>query len=148
MPQSLAKVYLHIIFATKNRQELISSEVKPIIQAYIVSLASDLGIYTLEIFANPDHIHWLCTLPRTLTIAEMIQKIKISSSNKMAKISDKEFHWQKGYAVYSVSHSQLETVKKYIQNQAEHHRKMTFQEEYIGFLEKNQIEYDPKYVWD
>lgn len=148
MPQSLAKVYLHIIFSTKDRKPFISAETKPILQAYIVSLASDLGIYTIEIFANPDHIHWLCTLPRTLTIADMIQKIKIPSSNKMARIGSKEFHWQKGYGAYSVSQSKLETVKRYIQNQDQHHRNVTFQEEYIKFLEEYEIEYDLKYVWD
>ena len=148
MPQSLAKVYLHVIFSTKDRKPFISPENKPILQAYIVSSASELGIYTLEIFANPDHIHWLCTLPRTLSIADMIQKIKIPSSNKMATIGPKEFHWQKGYGVYSVSQSKLGTVKKYIQNQEEHHRKMTFQEEYIQFLEEHEIEYDLRYVWD
>jgi REP element-mobilizing transposase RayT len=148
MPQSLAKVYLHVIFSTKDRKPFISPENKQILQAYIVASASELGIYTLEIFANPDHIHWLCTLPRTLSIADMIQKIKIPSSNKMARIGPKEFHWQKGYGAYSVSQSKLETVKKYIQNQEEHHRKITFQEEYIQFLEEHEIEYDLRYVWD
>jgi REP element-mobilizing transposase RayT len=148
MPQSLAKVYIHVIFSTKDRRPFISPETKPILQAYIVSLASELGIYTLEIFANPDHIHWLCTLPRTLSIADMIQKIKIPSSNKMARIGSKEFHWQKGYAAYSVSQSKLEMVRKYIQNQEEHHRNMTFQQEYIRFLEECKIEYDLKYIWD
>ncbi|WP_086539835.1 transposase [Algoriphagus antarcticus] len=66
IPQSLAKVYLHVIFSTKDRKPFITHETKPILQDYIVSLASDLGIYTIEIFANPDHIHWLCTLPRTI----------------------------------------------------------------------------------
>jgi len=66
----------------------------------------------------------------------------------MARIGPKEFHWQKGYGAYSVSQSKLETVKKYIQNQEEHHRKITFQEEYIQFLEEHEIEYDLRYVWD
>jgi REP element-mobilizing transposase RayT len=148
MPQSLAKVYIHVIFSTKDRRPFISPETKPILQAYIVSLASELRIYTLEIFANPDHIHWLCTLTRTLSIADMIQKIKIPSSNKMARIGSKEFHWQKGYAAYSASQSKLEMVRKYIQNQEEHHRNMTFQQEYIRFLEEYKIEYDLKYIWD
>ncbi|WP_262481352.1 transposase [Algoriphagus antarcticus] len=84
----------------------------------------------------------------TITIVDMIQKIKIPSSYKMARIGSKEFHWQKGYGAYTVSQSKLETVKKYIQNQQEHHRTMTVQEEYIKFLEKYETEYDLKYVWD
>ena len=148
MPQSLAKVYLHVIFSKKNRVAYISPELQPILQAYIVSLAAKLGVFTIEIFANPDHIHWLCTLPRTLTIADMIQKVKIPSSNKMSEIGNLEFHWQKGYGAFSVSQSKLEIVKQYILNQEEHHKNMTFQEEYIKFLEEYGIEYDPKYVWD
>jgi REP element-mobilizing transposase RayT len=148
MPQSLAKVYLHVIFSTKERKPYISPKTKPILEAYIVSIAANLGVYTVEIFACKDHIHWLCTLPRTLTIADVIQKVKIPSSNKMTDVGPKEFHWQKGYGAFSVSQSKLDIVKKYVQNQEEHHLNMTFQEEYIKFLEEYGIDYDPKYVWD
>jgi REP element-mobilizing transposase RayT len=148
MPQSLSKVYLHVIFSTKDRKPFVTPHTKPILQAYIITTASNLGIYTEEVFVNSDHIHWLCTLPRTLTIADMIQKVKIPSSNKMTEIGPKDFHWQKGYGAFSVSQSKLEIVKKYIQNQEEHHQHMTFQEEYIKFLEEYGIDYDLKYVWD
>ncbi|WP_086498152.1 IS200/IS605 family transposase [Algoriphagus ratkowskyi] len=148
MPQSLAKVYLHVIFSTKDRTPFVSPKNKPTLEAYLVSVAFNLGIYTEEIYINPDHLHWLCTLPRTLTIADMIQKVKIPSSNKMTEIGPKEFHWQKGYGAFSVSQSKLEIVKKYIQNQEIHHQHMSFQEEYIKFLEEYGIDYDTKYVWD
>ncbi len=148
MPQSLAKIYLHIVFSTKNRRSIIIPETKSILQAYFISIGANLGTFTEEIYANPDHIHWLCTLPRTLTIADLVQKVKISSSNKMTSIGVKDFHWQKGYGAFSVSQSKVETVKRYIQNQEEHHRKQSFQEEYIQFLEEHKLEYDLKYVWD
>ncbi len=148
MPQSLSKVYLHIVFSTKERKPFINPETKPILQAYLVKLGANLGSFTEEIFANPDHIHWLCTLPRTLTIADLVQKIKISSSNKMTSLGVSNFHWQKGYAAFSVSQSKVAIVKRYIQNQEEHHRKQSFQEEYIQFLEEYKLEYDLKYVWD
>ncbi|RAI88489.1 IS200/IS605 family transposase [Algoriphagus yeomjeoni] len=148
MPQSLAKVYLHVIFSTKDRKPFVTPKTKPILEAYIVSVASNLGIYTEGIYMNSDHVHWLCTLPRTLTIADMIQKVKIPSSNKMTEIGPKDFHWQKGYGTFSVSQSKLDIVKKYIQNQEEHHKHMTFQEEYLKFLEEYGIDYDLKYVWD
>jgi REP element-mobilizing transposase RayT len=148
MPQSLAKVYLHVIFSTKDRKPFVSPRTKPILEAYIVSIASNPGVYTVEIYINADHIHWLCILLRTLTIADMIQKVKIPSSNKMTEIGPKEFHWQKGYGAFSVSQSKTEIVKKYIQTQEEHHRNMTFQEEYIKFLEEYGIDYHLKYVWD
>ena len=148
MPQSLSKVYLHIIFSTKERKPLITTEIKPILQAYVITLGANLAVFTEEIYANPDHIHWLCTLPRTLSIADLVQKVKISSSNKITSLGLNNFHWQKGYAAFSVSHSKLGIVKKYIQNQEEHHRKQTFKEEYVRFLEEYRMDYDPKYVWD
>jgi REP element-mobilizing transposase RayT len=149
MPQSLSKVYLHIVFSTKDRRPTISKEAKPQLQAYLIELAANsLGVFTEEIFANPDHIHWLCILPRTLTIAELVQKVKILTSPKMKEIAHLDFAWQKGYGAFSVSQSKVDVVKKYIQHQEEHHQKLSFQEEYRRFLMEYEIEYDEKYVWD
>ena len=148
MPQSLAKVYLHVVFSTKNRIPIIREEIRPNAQAYFVQVGANLGSYTEEIFMMPDHIHWLCTLPRTITIADLVKNVKISSSIKFQELIHRDFEWQKGYGVFSVSQSKLEIVKKYIQNQSEHHRKIDFQREYRRFLEEYRIEYDEKYVWD
>lgn len=148
MPQSLAKVHIHVIFSTKNRIPLIKETIRPIAQAYFVEVAANFGSYTEEIFMMPNHVHWLCTLPRTLTIADLIKKIKISSSAKMKDFGIPNFLWQRGYGIFSVSQTKLEIVKKYIQNQQEHHRKIDFQSEYRQFLEEYRLEYDEKYVWD
>lgn len=148
MPQSLAKIYLHIIFSTKNQIPMITEEIRPKAQAYFVKLGSNLGGYTVEIFMMPDHIHWLCTLPRTITIADLVKNVKISSSIKFKELIRRDFEWQKGYGVFSVSQSKLETVKNYIQNQKDHHRNIDFQTEYRRFLDEYQIEYDERYVWD
>ena len=148
MPQSLAKIYLHLVFSTKYRAPLISEKIRPDAQAYFVQVGANLGSYTEEIFMMPDHIHWLCTLPRTLTIADLVKKVKISSSIKVEEMLQKEFSWQKGYFTGSVSQSKLTTVKNYIQNQPAHHKKKEFQSEYRKFLEEYKIEYDEKYVWD
>lgn len=148
MPQSLAKVYLHVIFSTKNRIPIISEEIRANAQAYFVQVGASLGSFTEEIFMMPNHIHWLCTLPRTITIADLIKNVKISSSIKYKELFYRDFEWQKGYGAFSVSQSKLEIVKKYIENQPEHHRKIDFQTEYRRFLEEYQIEYDEKYVWD
>lgn len=148
MPQSLAKVYLHIVFSTKNRISIIQDEVRPLAQAYFVQVGANLGSFTEEIFMMPDHIHWLCTLPRTITIADLVKNVKISSSIKYKELIHRDFEWQKGYGAFSVSQSKLETVKRYIQNQKQHHQKLDFQAEYRRFLEECQIEYDEKYVWD
>lgn len=148
MPQSLAKIYLHIVFSTKYRAPMISEKIRPYAQAYFVQVGANLGSYTEEIFMMPDHIHWLCTLPRTLTIADLVKKVKISSSIKVEEMLQKEFSWQKGYFTGSISQSRPTIVKNYIRNQTEHHKKKDFQPEYRQFLEEYKIEYDERYVWD
>ncbi|GMQ31159.1 IS200/IS605 family transposase [Algoriphagus confluentis] len=148
MSQSLAKVYLHIIFSTKGRKPLVKKELKAGMESYLVKVGSDLGSFTEAIYLNPDHLHWLCTLPRTITIADFLNKIK-SNSSRIGKIEvDENFSWQNGYGVFSVSQSKLEVVKKYIENQEAHHQKISFQDEYREFLEEYKVEYDEKYVWD
>ena len=111
------------------------------------------GLYTLYIFnkkiyANPGHIHVLCTLPRTITIAELISKIKTSSSKWIKKQGIINFSWQDGYGSFSVSPSKLMVVEKYISNQPEHHKKMSFKDELRNFFKEYNIEYDERYVWD
>lgn len=148
MPQSLARVYLHLIFSTKGRHPWVKKELKDRMEAYLVKLGGDLGSYTEAIYLNPDHLHWLCTLPRTITIADFLNKVK-SNSSRVAKIEvDPNFSWQNGYGAFSVSQSKVDVVKAYILNQEEHHKKITFQEEYLKFLDEYKIEYDEKYVWD
>ncbi|MCF8333953.1 MAG: transposase [Bacteroidales bacterium] len=105
MSQSLAKVYLHIIFSTKNHQKFIDEPIREKLQAYMVGANSKNGSYTEEIYANPDHVHILCTLPRVITIAKLIYNIKTSSSRWMKTQGISTFGWQDGYAVFSVSPS-------------------------------------------
>lgn len=148
MSQSLAKVYLHIVFSTKGREPLVKEEFKKSMESYFVKVGSDLGSFTEAIFLNPDHLHWLCTLPRTITIADFLNKVK-SNSSKIGKIEvSSRFSWQNGYGAFSVSQSKVGVVKAYILNQKEHHQKITFQDEFRKFLAEYQLEYDEKYVWD
>lgn len=148
MAQSLAKVYLHIVFSTKGRVPFVKEEYKKAVESYLVKVGSDLGSYTESIYLNPDHLHWLCTLPRTISMADFLNKVK-SNSSKIGKTEvSPDFAWQNGYGVFSVSQSKVETVRTYIQNQKEHHRKITFQEEFKKFLDEYQVEYNEKYIWD
>jgi putative transposase len=148
MAQSLAKVYLHVIFSTKGRKPWVKKELKASMESYLVKVGTDLGSYTEAMYLNPDHLHWLCTLPRTITIADFLNKVK-SNSSKIGKIEvDPNFTWQNGYGVFSVSQSKLEVVKAYLLNQENHHKKITFQEEFRKFLEEYKVEYDEKYIWD
>jgi REP element-mobilizing transposase RayT len=148
MPQSLSKIYVHCVFSTKNAKSLITDSVRKDFHSYIVGTLSNNGSYVNEIYANHDHIHILCVLPRTLTIAELISKIKTSSSKWMKKQGVINFSWQDGYGSFSVSSSKIEVVEKYINNQSEHHKNISYKDELRKFLEEYNIEYDERYVWD
>ena len=148
MPQSLSKIYVHCVFSTKNREPFIKDSLRSDLCSYIIGTLSHLHSYVIEVGAHRDHIHILCTLPRTTTTADMISKVKTSSSKWFKKQGVTHFAWQNGYGIFSVSASRLPVVKKYILNQDEHHKKITFQEEYRKFLEEYHVEYDEKYVWD
>jgi putative transposase len=148
MSQSLAKVIVHIVFSTKHRQNFITDEMRKELHAYIIGVLSNLGSYTYEIYANPDHIHILNTFPRTITIAEMISKIKTSSSKWLKQKGVKDFDWQDGYAIFSVSASKVGVVRNYILNQPLHHKKEFFKDEMRQYFKEYDIEYDERYVWD
>ena len=148
MPQSLSKVYLHCVFSTKRREQLINNSIQKDLHSYIIGTLSNIGSYVYEIYANPDHIHILCSLPRTMTIANLISKIKTSSTKWIKKAGVSNFAWQNGYGTFSVSSSKLEVVKNYILNQKEHHKKASFNNEYRTFLKQYKIDYDEQYVWD
>ena len=148
MPQSLAKVNVHIVFTTKYGQQLINDEVRDELHSYVIGVLSNLGSYTYEIYANPDHIHILCTLPRTITMADIVSKIKTTSSKWLKNKGIPDFYWQDGYGIFSVSSSKIETVKKYIRNQPQHHKEVDCKDEIRLFLKENEIEFDERYVWD
>ena len=148
MPQSLAKVNVHIVFSTKHRQNFIAEALRKELHAYIIGVLSNLGSYTYEIYANPDHIHILNTLPRTITIAELISKIKTSSSKWLKQKGVKDFDWQDGYAIFSVSASIVDVVKRYILSQPLHHKKEFFKDELRQYFREYDLEYDEQYVWD
>ena len=148
MPQSLSKVYIHCVFSTKKNMPLITDTVRKDLHSYIIGTLSNIGFYVNEIYANPDHLHVLCTLPRTITIAELISKIKTSSSKWIKKQGVVNFSWQDGYGSFSVSSSKVRIVEQYILNQPEHHKKTSFKDELRIFLKEYNIEYDERYIWD
>ena len=148
MPQSLSKVNVHIVFSTKHGQGMIASNIRKELHAYLIGVLVNLGSFTYEVYANPDHIHILNTLPRTITIADLVSRIKTSTS-KWLKINGLNgFDWQDGYAIFSVSASKIETVRRYILNQQEHHKIVTFQDELRQFFKEYELVYDENYVWD
>ena len=148
MSQSLSKVYVHIVFTTKYGEKVINELIRKEIQSYFVKVIHELGSFTNEIFINPDHVHILCALPRTITIADFISKIKTSSSKLIKRKGVNNFYWQDGYSIFSVSASKTSIVKKYIQNQYIHHKHKTYKDELRLFFKEYEIEYNEKYVWD
>jgi len=136
MAQSLSKVLLHIIFSTKNREPWLDSNVRPRMHAYLATICRDAGADFVRVGGVSDHVHIVTTLARTLSQAQLIEEIKKASS-KWVKALDaryRGFFWQRGYAAFSVSPSQLDSVLEYVNKQQEHHRTRTFQEEYRELL--------------
>jgi putative transposase len=150
MPQSLAKIYIHLIFSTKNREPLLPDEIRPELHKYMAGILRDLQSPSIEINTEPDHAHVLLTLARTLSISQVVQELKSGSSAWLHKhsVAYANFHWQNGYGAFSVSQSGVVETRAYIRNQREHHRGKTFQEEFREFLRRYEIEFDERYVWD
>jgi len=150
MPQSLSRVILHIIFSTKDREPWLDREVRPRMHAYLSTICRDLDGEAYRVGGVADHVHVVTTLPRTVSQAELIEDMKKTSSKWIKELDARYrgFHWQRGYADFSVSPSQLDGVLDYVSNQEEHHRTRNFQEEYRDFLRKHEVEFDERYVWD
>lgn len=150
MPQSLAKVYLHIVFSTKNREPFLGDEWREEVFRVLGGAANNLGCQSLIVGGVADHVHMLISLGRTITIAEAVGKIKSTSSLWVHQTRGlpSPFHWQNGHGAFSLSQSNVEAVREYICRQAEHHARQSFQDEFREWLQRYGIEWDEKYVWD
>ncbi|CAN5402340.1 IS200/IS605 family transposase [soil metagenome] len=150
MGQSLVKNYSHIIFSTKHRQPFIQPPFDIELYAYIASICKTYEFIPLKVGGHVDHIHILCLLSKKNTLIKFMQELKSSTSKWVKTKGDnlKSFYWQDGYGSFSVGQDGLDGVIKYIENQNEHHKKKTFQEEYREFLNNYNVEYDERYVWD
>ena len=145
MPQSLSKVILHIIFSTQNREPWLDSAIRPRMHAYLATICCDLGGEMLRAGGVADHVHILTTLPRTISQAQMIEQTKKLSSKwiKTIEVRYRGFFWQRGYATFSVSPSQVDAVLPYVEPQQEHHRTCSFQEEYRELLTRHALRESP-----
>ena len=150
MPQSLANLYVHLIFSTKDRHPFLTNDVRPDLHAYMATVLTGLNSPAVLINSVTDHVHILFKMGRTVTLAQVVEDVKKSSSKwiKTRGPSFSKFAWQAGYGGFSVSESNAPKVANYIRNQEEHHRKKSFQEEYREFLEKHKMPYDERYMWD
>jgi putative transposase len=150
MPQSLHVLSAHIIFSTKERRPWLTLNVRERIWAYQSRILQNLECNSITIGGVADHVHVLCNLTKKFPTAKVLEILKKDSS-KFVKTLDsrlRDFRWQDGYGLFSVSPSHLEPVRKYILNQEAHHKKETFQEEYLRILKKYRAPYDERYLWD
>lgn len=151
MPQSLAQVYLHLVFSTKHRRPFLQKrDVRDKVHAYLTGICRNLECPSLIIGGVEDHVHILCTLSRKIAISELLRELKRDSSKRAKELGPglAEFEWQAGYGAFSISPSHVESLRAYIRNQEEHHRTETFQDELRRLLKKYNVPYDERYVWD
>ena len=148
MSQSFVKFYAHIVFHTKYSRDIIKPEIEDELYSYIGGILKSCNSLPIKIGGIADHVHVLCTLPKTISLADLTEEIKRSSSKwiKSKGQAFVNFYWQPGYGGFSVGWSQVEIVKNYISNQKVHHHKVTFLEEYKTLLDENGVEYDEKYL--
>ena len=150
MSQSLAKNLLHLVFSTKNRALWIPPTVRERLYAYQAGIFKEWDSPALAIGGVDDHVHALFVLSKNHPLKKIVEEVKKGSSKWMKRegTGNADFYWQNGYAAFSVSQSNALAVKRYIENQEEHHRKMTFQDELRILLKRHRVEFDEQYVWD
>jgi putative transposase len=149
MAHTFTNLWFHVIFGTKGREPSIDQGSRADLHAYLGGIVRELNGIATGVNGTDDHVHALIKCPPTLCIADALRLVKTNSSKWMhEKQRRPSFAWQSGYAAFTVSESGLRAVRSYIERQEEHHRTRTFTEEYLEFLEKNHVEYDPRYVFE
>lgn len=148
MSQSFVQIYVHFVFHTKNNVQLIRPEIEVELYSYLGGILKNNKSKPIQIGGTSDHIHILCTLPKTMAPADLLEEIKKSSSKwiKSKGAEYQNFYWQDGYGGFSVSSSGVEAVKKYILNQKQHHNKVSCIDEYKKLLDEYGISYEEKYL--
>ena len=148
MSQSFAKFYAHIVFHTKDNIKIIREEIEDELYAYLGGILKNYKSIPFQIGGTSDHIHILCTLPKTISLSSLTEEIKKSSSKwiKTKGPHYRDFYWQDGYGGFSVGWSQIDTVLNYIRNQKQHHANVAFIDEYKILLKENGIDFDEKYL--
>jgi REP element-mobilizing transposase RayT len=144
---TFTKNHQHIVFSTAGRRKSIVKGIQKKVWAYLGGICRNHGIFVRAIGGVDDHVHLLLELPPTITVAKSVLLIKANSS-KWLNETGRKFAWQKGYAAFSVSASNLGVVAKYVDNQEAHHKKITFEQEFLELLRRHGVEFDPQSVFD
>ncbi|MFT5471412.1 MAG: putative transposase [Verrucomicrobiales bacterium] len=150
MPQSLTQLYAHLIFSTKNRHPFIDSEIRPKLHGCLAKLVRDQDCPFVVVGGVADHVHILFDIGKMRSPVKIVEVVKRESSKWMKTMGPgyEKFYWQSGYGMFSVSPTHRVAVEKYVRCQEEHHRAVSFQDEFRGFLKRYRVEYDEGYVWD
>src|SRR5262249_43390670 len=151
MAHTFTYLTYHLIFSTKDRISLITPELKADLLAYIGGIIREIGGKALIINGTVNHIHLLAVLPPTKSVSDVMRIVKANSSkwvHEEVKIPKAKFGWQMGYGAFSVSKSTVDGVYRYIADQENHHKKVSFQEEFLHFLKQHGISYDERYIWE
>ncbi|MBN1912499.1 MAG: IS200/IS605 family transposase [Pirellulales bacterium] len=151
MPQSLSRIWLHMVFSTKERRPYLQDEgIRNEMFHMMGHHANKAGCPSAKIGGWIDHVHVLCGLSRTVTVAKLVEVLKRETSKwiKERETKLRMFHWQNGYGAFSVSQSRLSAAIEYVEHQEEHHRRMTFQEEFRALCVRHGLEIDERYAWD
>jgi putative transposase len=150
MANTYTQMIVQLVFAVQGRQNLIKSNNRDELEKYICGVINNQNCKPLTLYCNPDHIHILLGLHPAKAVSDLVREIKTGSTNFINSKNwiPNKFHWQEGFGAFTYSKKDIDHVAKYILNQAEHHRKRTFQEEYISMLKDFEIEYNSLYLFD
>ena len=148
MGNSYVSSLFHVVFSTKNHQPWLQAPVRGRLWPYIGGIASDAGMTALSVGGPLDHVHMLLSIPADIALSHAVQQVKGASSRWLHETFPelRTFAWQEGYGAFSIGISQIQETRQYIERQVEHHRKLSFREEYVAFLRKNHIPFDEQYV--
>ena len=150
MPNTYTQLLIQLVFAVKGRQNLIEEPIRERVEKFICGTATTRKHKPLAIYCMPDHLHLLVGLSPDQSISDLVKEIKMSSNDFINNehLTKQKFYWQEGFGAFSYSKSALDNVVKYILNQKDHHKKKTFKEEYLDYLQKFEIAYEEKYLFE
>ncbi len=150
MPQSLARVLVHLVFSTKHRAPVLPPDIRAELHPYLAAVLDNDGCPSLRVGGVEDHVHLFFALSRVRTIADVVENVKTSSSKwlKTKGPSLAEFRWQNGYGIFSVSQAHADAVVEYIRRQEEHHRAEPFQQEVLRLYAEEKLPFDERFMWD
>lgn len=146
MAHTFSNILIHAVFSTSGRTPSLNDSIRPGMHAYLGGILREMGAIPIVIGGNADHVHFLARLPADLSVAECLRVVKTNSS-RWAKEKRRLFAWQGGYGAFSVSESRRTDVIRYIQDQEKHHRRLSFQDEFLKLIRNHGVQFDERYIW-